>query len=352
MTTRSGLSIRKVPVATKPGTAIRNPPQAVKEDKPISGQKRKHSIVKYKSMSYMSFVTRFYLCLRVPELDLAGVNPRETLQYFEDCPLSGYDDDDHSSDDTDDDDDEDSNSEEHETVADFTLSVAEDVNNNERGDACESQKSASCSSGDLQSSETTSNNNGDCDPDDASSIYSETGSDYIGSDDVFSLDSDDTASTSSDIKTDLDLSPLPRHKSDSDFESTRLRFSDLQLKLVNSDGGKLIKCQECDKVFSMVSAFTAHLKTHAHSKNRCDVCGKVFTRTWLLKGHRRTHTGERPFPCPHKGCDKAFADKSNLRSHLMIHTTTHKNYSCQKCGRAFAQKRYLHKHMLEVCRLI
>ncbi|XP_062583488.1 zinc finger protein 2-like [Saccostrea cucullata] len=113
------------------------------------------------------------------------------------------------------------------------------------------------------------------------------------------------------------------------------------------------KCEVCEKEFYVSANYTTHLRTHtAQHKNKCDVCGKVFTRSWLLKGHMRTHTGERPFICPHEDCDKAFADKSNLRSHMLIHSVKSKNFSCQKCGRSFAQKRYLHKHLLEVCRVI
>ncbi|KAL8575933.1 hypothetical protein ACOMHN_027331 [Nucella lapillus] len=88
------------------------------------------------------------------------------------------------------------------------------------------------------------------------------------------------------------------------------------------------------------------------SRNKCAVCSRVFTRSWLLKGHMRTHTGERPFRCTWPQCQRAFADKSNLRSHMLIHTTTAKSFTCPKCFRAFSQKRYLHKHMLEVCRII
>ncbi|XP_074644864.1 uncharacterized protein LOC141901490 [Tubulanus polymorphus] len=109
------------------------------------------------------------------------------------------------------------------------------------------------------------------------------------------------------------------------------------------------KCDECNKVFTSSSALKGHKTLHNRKITECPVCHKLFTRNWLLQGHLRIHTGERPFPCTFSGCTKAFADKSNLRSHMLIHTTTYKEFVCNKCNKAFAQKRYLHKHQLEVC---
>jgi len=121
---------------------------------------------------------------------------------------------------------------------------------------------------------------------------------------------------------------------------------------VDSSGREIHRCRLCSRIFTVLSAFRSHvLAAHCRPKNQCAVCGKHFSRSWLLKGHMRTHTGERPYRCPHAGCDRAFADKSNLRSHLLIHNASGKHYVCSRCNRAFAQKRYLHKHRLEVCKI-
>lgn len=116
-------------------------------------------------------------------------------------------------------------------------------------------------------------------------------------------------------------------------------------------GNEIHKCTLCCKVYTVYEAFVNHIRIHYKQQNKCSVCGKTFTRSWLLKGHMRTHTGERPYVCDFPGCEKAFADRSNLRSHTMIHKTKGKRYLCPMCDRAFAQKRYLHKHMAEVCKV-
>ncbi|OWF54538.1 zinc finger protein SNAI2-like [Mizuhopecten yessoensis] len=340
MTTRSGLAIKKVPFRHKKQSSDSRSPQ--KEVKPTTRnpqKKKKYPIVKYKSMSYMSFVTRFQISLRVPHLELAGVNPRETLECLGEYPCENRSD----------------------LPSDYDSESSNEWQTDDEYENDDVFLGTYQEESDFGLLDDNMSDDSQLDP--IIDFDSEPKPNYDKNDNSYLIDSDSNES----VKDFADLcltddcdSSQPESNEDVTEYARRLLESGRNRRVMLNvqpeetfEESSSLRCDDCNRTFATLSAFTAHLRSHhMKQKNKCDICGKIFTRSWLLKGHTRTHTGERPFTCPSVGCDKAFADKSNLRSHMLIHSVKCKNFSCQRCGRAFAQKRYLHKHMLEVCRLL
>ncbi|KAM4737182.1 zinc finger protein 341 [Anableps anableps] len=61
---------------------------------------------------------------------------------------------------------------------------------------------------------------------------------------------------------------------------------------------------------------TDHLKGKA-PKLKCNFCDKFFSKNFDLQQHIRSHTGEKPFQCI--VCGRAFAQKSNVKKHMQTH---------------------------------
>ncbi|KND92559.1 Transcription factor Sp5 [Tolypocladium ophioglossoides CBS 100239] len=86
---------------------------------------------------------------------------------------------------------------------------------------------------------------------------------------------------------------------------------------------------------------------------QCSVegCGKFFSRSYNFRSHMETHDEQReyPFLCFVSGCNKKFVRKTDLQRH---HQSVHKkerNHRCDFCGRLFARKDTLRRHMEDGC---
>ncbi|KAM5312335.1 zinc finger protein 42 homolog [Glossophaga mutica] len=117
-----------------------------------------------------------------------------------------------------------------------------------------------------------------------------------------------------------------------------------------NDAPRKIVCpyRECAKPLKNRDSLRKHvLLVHGPRNHVCAECGKAFAEKSKLKRHFMVHTGERPFQCTFKGCEKRFSLSYNLRTHLRIHTGE-KNFVCtfEGCQKSFTQSSNLKNHLL------
>ncbi|KAK4115616.1 hypothetical protein N656DRAFT_388507 [Canariomyces notabilis] len=95
------------------------------------------------------------------------------------------------------------------------------------------------------------------------------------------------------------------------------------------------------------------LTTKEEANFQCEVkgCGKLFSRSYNFKAHMETHDEKReyPFPCPVNDCNKKFVRKTDLQRHHQSVHMRERNHKCDYCGRMFARKDTLRRHMEDGC---
>ncbi|XP_053677682.1 zinc finger protein ZFP2-like [Anopheles nili] len=104
------------------------------------------------------------------------------------------------------------------------------------------------------------------------------------------------------------------------------------------------ECKYCDRKMVDKNRYDLHMRTHTGEKPyKCrHECDRMFSHTTDLIIHQRSHTGERPYNC--EFCDKSFASKTTLSSHLKCHNT--RQYTCEVCGEKFNRTENLKRHTL------
>eukprot|EP01051_Picozoa_sp_SAG22_P029239 SAG22_NODE_10737_length_518_cov_1.105012_1_plen_160_part_01 len=97
----------------------------------------------------------------------------------------------------------------------------------------------------------------------------------------------------------------------------------------------------------------------------CPHCAFMAPSIGHLGRHMRTHTGERPFPCPHPGCNYRGIQRAHLKTHLLTHAAKAadsggaaggggaaalKKWTCDQpgCWYASNRKEHLTRHLRRV----
>ncbi|WP_330925525.1 C2H2-type zinc finger protein [Candidatus Sororendozoicomonas aggregata] len=109
-------------------------------------------------------------------------------------------------------------------------------------------------------------------------------------------------------------------------------------------------CTLCNRKLSRKDAFRRHMQIHAGAdqKFKCPHCDKLFYRTDRYRIHVRNHTGERPFPCLHPGCGKAFTTNRDLIQHRAQVHMGERRFKCQHCQKSFKRSTHLKVHIKTV----
>ena len=109
-----------------------------------------------------------------------------------------------------------------------------------------------------------------------------------------------------------------------------------ELEPCPSDSGdentQIIECKECEKTFTELQQYEAHLDQHNKPYN-CEVCGKCFSIKKYLTVHKQEHEPPRQLKC--QECGLLFTQQFQLDKHKI---RIHSKLKCSECGRGFSNK--------------
>uniref|UniRef100_S4NN42 Zinc finger protein 26 n=7 Tax=Pararge aegeria TaxID=116150 RepID=S4NN42_9NEOP len=145
--------------------------------------------------------------------------------------------------------------------------------------------------------------------------------------------------------------PLPREECP--ICHKMVRTIQIKYHIQRHENTSRYECKECDKVFSHLATYQAHLKySRPHASDQvfkfpCPMCNKGYPTKEAMQDHfNYQHLGKTTHKCP--VCSKPIASRANVEKHMMrVHgekKAKPRNHVCQQCGKAFTDKKALTQH--------
>lgn len=109
---------------------------------------------------------------------------------------------------------------------------------------------------------------------------------------------------------------------------------------------KMFRCRFCFLDMSK-NSYNKHMTRHMFPTKEwiCGFCDKKLSDENGLNVHLTIHTGQKPFKCPHEGCEQSFINKQLLTRHSRFHGVDIPVYICKICNKEVASKYHLKTHM-------
>lgn len=118
--------------------------------------------------------------------------------------------------------------------------------------------------------------------------------------------------------------------------------SSTSLRRHNGYKHKLVKCPDCDDMYTVRSMPRHRHKAHGTEIPTCGICDyKHPCLTGVIQHQRKVHLKEKNVSCPH--CELKFFNNSVLRKHMVKHGTT-KKYECSFCHKKFPRQTTMRMH--------
>ncbi|XP_060070829.1 PR domain zinc finger protein 12-like [Ylistrum balloti] len=119
------------------------------------------------------------------------------------------------------------------------------------------------------------------------------------------------------------------------------RSQNLYMGIPDPDLDDLSSMKNNNKLVEVEKRFDGEEADVTTGKLRCVLCRRGFNSRSNLRSHMRIHTLEKPFTC--RFCNRRFSQSSTLRNHIRLHTGE-KPYRCQICTNSYSQLAGLRAH--------
>jgi KRAB domain-containing zinc finger protein len=108
-------------------------------------------------------------------------------------------------------------------------------------------------------------------------------------------------------------------------------------------------CSVCDYKTNEPNCLRSHMLTHMQERNySCERCGKAYKSKGALTRHMKRHDGP-AFPCTL--CGRSYTTKGTLTRHIKRHQNR-REFECNLCGFEFFQSEDLRVHQYKVHKIL